>query len=64
MGEVPFLQNHYRVPHVELNEVDPEVGKCRRLPPEALTGHPMYPYTLGKEALYRLGSSVADGVTN
>ena len=26
VGVVPFLQNYYRVPHVTVHEVDPEVG--------------------------------------
>ena len=26
VGTVPFLQNHYRVPHLVIHEADPEVG--------------------------------------
>ena len=30
VGAVPFLQNHYRVPHMAVQKVDPEVGaRCR-----------------------------------
>ena len=33
---VPFLNNHYRVPHVAIHEVDPEVGARHRPPLEEL----------------------------
>ena len=32
VGVVPLFQNHYRVPHVVVQEVYPEVGSSRRLP--------------------------------
>ena len=53
VGEVTFLQNHYRVLHVAVHEVNPEVGKYACFPFADLhwapygsgrsrEGHPVY----------------------
>ena len=45
---VPLLQNHYRVPHVALYEVDTEVGARHRPPLEEPHWTPYEPGNIGK----------------
>ena len=43
MGEFNLLHNHYHVPHVEVHEVNPEVGMCNFLTLEVLQWAPYGP---------------------
>ena len=56
VGEVTFLQNHYRIPHVAVHGVNPEVGVCQRPPPVALS------WTLQQPVLPREGDPIYHGV--
>ena len=38
VGSATLLQDHYRVPHVTVNEVDPEVGLTQDTPWKPLYG--------------------------
>ena len=56
MGAVPFLQIHYRVPHMAVQKVNPDVGMCCRPPLSALHQEPYGP------SRYREGDPIYPGV--